>query len=114
VEGQWNLLMLVREAVQNAVVHAAPRTITVLLAFENRRLRVEVQDDGCGFEASSGHSPDGPHFGLTGMRERVEKLGGEFYLSSYPGKGTQVRLSIPAGQSTPRNRPQSQVPKPLE
>jgi ligand-binding sensor domain-containing protein/signal transduction histidine kinase len=114
VEGQWNLLMLVREAVQNAVAHAAPRTITVLLAFENRRLRVEVQDDGCGFEASSGRSLDGPHFGLTGMRERVEKLGGEFYLSSYPGKGTQVRLSIPAGQSTARNRPQSQVPKPLE
>jgi signal transduction histidine kinase len=106
--------MLVREAVQNAVAHAAPRNIAVLLTFDSHRLRVEIQDDGCGFEASSSRSPDGHHFGLTGMRERVEKLGGEFQLSSYPGQGTQVCLSIPAGQSAPRNRPQSQVPKPLE
>jgi ligand-binding sensor domain-containing protein/signal transduction histidine kinase len=113
-EGQWNLLMLVREAVQNAVAHAAPRNIAVLLTFESRCLRVEIQDDGRGFEASSSRSPQGHHFGLTGMRERVEKLGGEFHLSSYPGKGTQVRLSIPAAQSTPGNRLQSQAPKPLE
>jgi ligand-binding sensor domain-containing protein/signal transduction histidine kinase len=110
-EGQWNLLMLVREAVQNAVAHAAPRNIAVLLTFESRCLRVEIQDDGRGFEASSSRSPEGHHFGLTGMRERVEKLGGEFHLSSYPGKGTQVRLSIPAAQSTPGVRPHSRVPK---
>jgi signal transduction histidine kinase len=106
--------MLVREAVQNAVAHAAPRNIAVLLAFDSRCLRVEIQDDGCGFEASSSRSPEGPHFGLTGMRERVEKLGGEFHLSSYPGKGTQVRLSIPAAPSTPANRLHSQIPRPLE
>jgi signal transduction histidine kinase len=106
--------MLVREAVQNAVAHAAPRNIAVLLSFDSRCLRVEIQDDGCGFEAPLSRSPDGHHFGLTGMRERVEKLGGEFQLSSYPGKGTQVRLSIPAAQSTHGNRLQSQVPKPLE
>jgi signal transduction histidine kinase len=103
-EGQWNLLMLVREAVQNAVAHAAPRNIAVLLTFDSRCLRVEIQDDGCGFEASLSRAPDEHHFGLTGMRERVEKLGGEFHLTSSPGKGTQVRLSIPATPSTPRNR----------
>jgi signal transduction histidine kinase len=80
------------------------------LTFDSRCLGVEIQDDGCGFEASSSRSPDGHHFGLTGMRERVEKLGGEFHLTSSPGKGTQLRLSIPAAQSTPGNPPHSQVP----
>jgi signal transduction histidine kinase len=112
-EGQWNLLMLVREAVQNAVAHAAPRNIAVLLTFDSGCLRVEIQDDGCGFETSLSRSSDGHHFGLTGMRERVEKLGGEFHLTSSPGKGTQLRLSIPAAPSTPENRPSSQVAKPF-
>jgi ligand-binding sensor domain-containing protein/signal transduction histidine kinase len=113
-EGQWNLLMLVREAVQNAVAHAAPRNIAVLLTFDSGCLGVEIQDDGCGFEASLSHSPDGHHFGLTGMRERVEKLGGKFHLTSSPGKGTQLRLSIPGSPSTPGNQPHSQAPPPLE
>jgi nitrate/nitrite-specific signal transduction histidine kinase len=113
-ERQWDLLMLVREAVQNAVAHAAPRNIAVLLTFESRCLRVEIQDDGCGFETSLSRFPEGHHFGLTGMRERVEKLGGEFHLISSPGKGTQLRLSIPAAQSTAGNRPHSQISRSVE
>ena len=46
-------------------------------------------------------SSDGRHYGLIGMRERVEKLGGEFLLTSAPGKGTQVHLSIPLANSAP-------------
>jgi signal transduction histidine kinase len=56
---------------------------------------VEIEDDGCGFDPSIIHSPDGRHYGLIGMRERVEKLEGEFGLTSSPGKGTRVCLSIP-------------------
>ena len=113
-EGEWSLLMLVREAIQNAVAHAAPKNIAVVLTFDHRCLHVEIEDDGCGFEPSTCRAPDGHHYGLIGMRERVEKLGGEFHLTSSPGKGTQVHLSIPTAQSTPGNRLHSPIPKPFE
>lgn len=83
-EGEWSLLMLVREAIQNAVTHAAPKNIAVVLTFDHHCLHVEIEDEGCGFEPSTCRSPDGHHYGLIGMRERVEKLGGEFHLTSSP------------------------------
>jgi ligand-binding sensor domain-containing protein/signal transduction histidine kinase len=100
-ESEWSLLMIIREALQNAVRHAAPRNLSVLLGFSEGDLLVEIEDDGCGFDPSLGTS-DWPHFGLIGMRERVEKLGGEFRLRSAPGKGTRLQLSIPLARSVPR------------
>jgi ligand-binding sensor domain-containing protein/signal transduction histidine kinase len=94
-EGEWSLLMIVREALQNAVRHAAPKNLSILLSFDRRCLRVEIEDDGCGFDPSNIFSSNGRHYGLIGMRERVEKLRGEFLLSSSPGKGTELCLSIP-------------------
>jgi hypothetical protein len=57
------------------------------------------EDDGRGFDSSVKQSGDTEHYGLIGMQERVEKLGGEFHLASSPGKGTQVRLTIPVARS---------------
>ena len=56
-EGEWSLLMIIREALQNSVRHAAPTTLSVLLSFDRRNLRATVNDDGCGFdpEATNGH-----------------------------------------------------------
>jgi signal transduction histidine kinase len=62
-------------------------------------LHVDIEDDGHGFDSSVDHSEDRHHFGLIGMRERVESAGGEFHLTSSPGKGTQVHLSIPLASS---------------
>lgn len=98
-EGGRSLLMLIREALLNSVRHAAPKALSVLLTFDRRSLHVEIGDDGCGFDSSVSPSSDGHHYGLIGMRERVEKLGGDFRLTSSPGKGTQVQLSIPAARS---------------
>jgi nitrate/nitrite-specific signal transduction histidine kinase len=95
---EWSLLMVTREALQNAIRHAAPQQLSVVLSFDRRDLRVEIEDDGCGFDASIIHSSNGRHYGLIGMRERVEKLGGVFGLTSSPGKGTQVHFSIPPGK----------------
>lgn len=100
-EGERSLLMLIREALHNAVRHAAPKNLSVLLSFDRRGLHVGIEDDGCGFDPSSTLSPDKRHYGLIGMRERVEKLGGEFHLTSSPGRGTQVRLSIPPSKRAP-------------
>jgi ligand-binding sensor domain-containing protein/signal transduction histidine kinase len=92
---QRSLLLSIREALHNAVRHAAPKHLTVTLEFNRGMLDVRIEDDGCGFDPSVIHSDNG-HYGLIGMRERVEKLGGSFHVNSAPGAGTEVRLIIPA------------------
>lgn len=94
-ESERSLLMIIREALQNALRHAAPRHVTIALNFTASGLQVKIEDDGTGFDAANLHSSNGHHYGLLGMRERAEKLGGKFQLTSAPGNGTQVRLSIP-------------------
>jgi signal transduction histidine kinase len=98
-ETEGSLLMLVREALQNAIRHAAPSTVTVSLHFERRGLKIDIEDDGRGFDVSAEHSGDRHHYGLIGMHERAEKVGGELRLTSSPGKGTQVRVSVPVARS---------------
>jgi len=97
-EGERGLMMLVREALQNAVRHAAPKHLAVMLRFEREMVHVEIADDGCGFDPAAAQSSDGHHYGLIGMRERVAKLGGELRITSALGQGTQVRLSVPASE----------------
>jgi len=99
-DGQRSLLLLIREALHNAVRHGAPKHLTVILDFGEGTMDVRIEDDGCGFDASTIHPMNG-HYGLIGMRERVEKLGGEFRLTSAPGAGTKVRLTIPAMKTAP-------------
>lgn len=95
--------MLIREAMHNALRHAAPTRLTVSLVFERKSLEARIEDNGAGFEpAKVRASNGGGHYGLIGMRERVEKLGGEFVLESALGKGTLVRLKIPGRSSGQR------------
>jgi signal transduction histidine kinase len=78
--------------------HGAPKNLKVILSFDRAAVDIQIEDDGCGFDPSTIRSVNG-HYGLIGMQERVEKLGGEFQLTSAPGAGTQVRLTIPAIKS---------------
>ena len=66
--------MVAREALHNAVQHGRPDRVQVQLCFEARKLRMQICDDGCGFQAAA--RPPGEHYGLIGMRERIEGLGG--------------------------------------
>ncbi len=89
-----NLLRVGQEAVTNACKHANPNNIQIALAYQNRRIELTVTDDGSGFDTLSA-SPEPNHsFGLVGIRERVELLGGEVEIKSAPGKGTRIRVSI--------------------
>ncbi len=88
-----NLLLVAREAIRNAVSHANPREIVVKLAFDPAEVRLEVCDDGAGFTPEMAR--ENGHFGITGMRERVEHLGGVFNLRSSPGHGTTVIACLP-------------------
>jgi signal transduction histidine kinase len=94
-EAEQHLLRIAQEAVTNAVKHAHAKEVRIQLATENGRLRMRVADDGQGFEHSDAFSEAGGHFGLLGMRERAQRLGGELQLHSQPGEGTEVEVTVP-------------------
>jgi signal transduction histidine kinase len=95
-DDQVFLYQIVREAVQNAVKHAAPDTVWVsVTGGPAAGFEILVRDDGTGFDASP--SRDGlPHHGMTSMRERAQILGGRLRIDSVPGAGTELRVLLPA------------------
>ncbi len=81
------------EAVSNAVKHSHGSEVRVAVGFDGRMLTVEIADDGIGGAAVGGWSGSGS--GLRGLADRVEALGGQFTVSSPPGRGTQLMAKIP-------------------
>ncbi len=92
-----NLLLVAQEALHNAVHHAVARQIEVVATSDSAAGSIEltVRDDGRGFALGSQLGPDQGHFGLSGMRERIDRLGGTFSIDSRPGSGTTVRAAVP-------------------
>jgi signal transduction histidine kinase len=89
---EQELYRIAQEALNNVLKHARARHVRVRLDLTSDRAVVEVADDGVGFEPSQ-HAADG--YGLPGMRERAERLGGTLHLESAPGAGTRVRVEAP-------------------
>jgi signal transduction histidine kinase len=85
------LYRLVQEALNNVVKHAGADEVTVAIAEGSDALRVRIQDNGEGFDPSE----DSGRFGLLGMRERVELVGGELEVRSRRGEGTRVSAKLP-------------------
>ncbi len=98
-EKERNVILFIREALQNAIRHAAAERLSISLRFDTGRLNVAVEDNGLGFDCSLERLEQSQHYGLLGMRERVERMGGEFHLTSAHGAGTTVRLQIPIGRA---------------
>ena len=96
------ILCIVRELATNAIRHGKASCIKVAGCIERGRLLFAVSDNGCGFDTESAPGVDEGHFGLQGIRERVERLNGEMSIKSTIGKGTNVSLAIeiPAGKLT--------------
>ncbi len=88
---QENLLHIGQEALTNALKYAHARNFETRLTCKAKELRLELRDDGDGFKAKDRH--DG--VGLTGMRERVEQMGGELEITSSRGKGTKITVLLP-------------------
>lgn len=85
---------IAEEAVRNAVRHARASRIAVSFDRTPAGVRLEVVDDGIGFDRSAVHPR---RLGIVGMRERAEAIGASLEVVSVPARGTRVRLSIPAG-----------------
>jgi signal transduction histidine kinase len=85
-----------REAVVNAFHHARAGVIEVEVGFAPSRFRILVRDDGVGIDPDVLESGREGHWGLPGMRERAERIGGTLRVWSRAGAGTEVELSVPA------------------
>ncbi len=100
-----DLLMVAREAVLNALRHGHPAHVQVSLTYKGRELTLCFEDDGCGFDNAHLESQNGHHFGIIGMRERMERWGGSFQLKSAIGKGVRIEVRLPRNRrQTPRAR----------
>ena len=98
-ESEVVLFRIAQEALRNVWKHAAASRADVTLDFAADAIGLTVQDDGKGFKKPQmiNDLVGSGKLGLAGMQERIGLLGGELDITSEPGKGTKVRVSIPLG-----------------
>jgi signal transduction histidine kinase len=91
------LFRIAQEALTNVERHAGVSQAMLVLSFDAQEISLEVQDEGVGFDPAETLRP--PHgWGLAGMRERAESVGGHFHIDSTLGHGTLVKVVVPASQ----------------
>lgn len=96
VEWEENLLRIGQEALTNALRHAQAKKFVTRLTFGSDHISLELWDDGRGFDPTS--KSDG--FGLLGIRERAEGMGGQLVLNSSIGSGTVILIILPIGSTS--------------
>lgn len=97
-EARWEVFCIAKEALANAERHGYPGRVRVTLAEELDDLRLEVSDDGRGFDVPEdlGVLQRDGHFGLVGMAERAKGVGGRLQVDARRGRGTTIRVVVPA------------------
>ncbi|MGC7872260.1 sensor histidine kinase [Desulfosporosinus sp. SYSU MS00001] len=90
------LFRLIQEGITNVAKHAHSSKVKIALNFQDDWTSARIQDYGKGFDVDSTMMTPGEHFGLIGMRERVEMFYGRFSIQSCCGKGTIIEFSIPS------------------
>ncbi len=94
-EAEIQLLRVVQEALTNVRKHADATSAVVRLENMDDDLRISIEDDGRGFDASRVDRDEGRSFGMRSMKERVERAGGRFSVESSPGSGTRIVVLLP-------------------
>lgn len=87
------LLLILQEAVGNAITHGGATKVRVTVSFLEKELRMTVADNGCGFDVTVQRNAG--HYGLAGMERRAAELGGRMILESSPGAGATLTFTIP-------------------
>jgi signal transduction histidine kinase len=96
-EVHLDMFRIAREALRNAFIHSQGRLIETEIAYTESLFRLRIRDDGKGIDPDERvHAERSGHWGLKGMRERAERLGGELEVWSEPGAGTEIELKVPA------------------
>src|SRR5215470_15049153 len=94
---QQEIYRIGREALLNAFCHSGAKRVELELEYADRELQMRIRDDGTGIDPQVLRDGREGHWGLAGMRERAERIGGFLKISSSPSNGTEVRLSVPSG-----------------
>ena len=90
------VLRILRELAANALHHGHAKNLTVAGCLDGRLLRFSLTDDGSGFDPKRVSGVDSGHFGLSGIRDRVNKSHGTFEILSDPGRGTKAVVTLNA------------------
>jgi len=85
------LIRVIQECLNNAIKHAQPDRIDIRITKSNQSRRIEIRDDGVGFDPSQASQGSG----MSNLKKRMETIGGKFYLTSEVGKGTTAKLELP-------------------
>jgi signal transduction histidine kinase len=91
------LFRITQEALHNVIKHASAHHVRISLGKNRNHIRLQISDDGVGFDTAAVTPYSHGHYGLHTMRERAEALGGTCRVSSRPHHGTRVDVNIPAG-----------------
>jgi signal transduction histidine kinase len=102
-----DVLQIGRQAISNALQHARARNIHVLLSYGGESFRLRIEDNGRGIDEESMNLPRPGHYGMVGMKERAERLGGGISIRSREGEGTEVDLFVPANLLYQNGAPRS-------
>ena len=90
-----SMYRMAQEALQNISSHANATHTEIILSFAPQMIKLNVMDDGCGFDLEAVEANSIGHFGLLGMRERAESLGGHLTIHTQKGEGTTIELLVP-------------------
>jgi signal transduction histidine kinase len=90
-----NLLRIAQEALTNALKHSSAHQVCIGINFGRTGVHLHVTDDGAGFEVGNTDNQTLAHFGLLGMKERIEKVGGSLAIRSSRGGGAEIEASAP-------------------
>lgn len=99
------LYRIYQHAVSNVIRHAAAKNLHITFDFDSTQVMLEIRDDGCGFSLPSRWidlAREG-HLGLIGTVERAEAIGGRLNITSIPGKGTTILVTVPLGKNSVRS-----------
>jgi len=100
-ETEQQLYFALREGLINAIRHSRATELNLSLIQDETTCQVSLIDNGVGFNISTAEGSGG--FGLTGMRERIEKVGGQLSIETAPGKGTRLSMAVPLRTKAHRN-----------
>jgi signal transduction histidine kinase len=98
-EWENNLLRIGQEVLTNAVRHSQATEFHGRLSFDHRAVSLHLRDNGVGFDLEGRHEG----FGLQGIRERAETMGGQLAIQSEKGKGTSISIVLPTDSGIQNN-----------